>query len=151
MEDYKRVRAAKLGDIYELRAALREFLHHRQAKQSDNPITKAEDALRGQKLPGFFPTPAPVIEQMLECAQVAPGHRVLEPSLKITKYADGKPVYNESTTRFRQCVFDRKGRIYPGGGDDELPEYNTDRMLSGFADPGDCPLKKGMARFCGGY
>ena len=89
-------------------------------------------------------------QEILELGRTS-GHRVLEPSLKITKDADGKPVYNESTTRFRQCVFDRKGRIYPGGGDDNLPEYKTDRVLGGFAEPGDCPLKQGMARFCGGY
>ena len=89
-------------------------------------------------------------QEILELGRTS-GHRVLEPSLKITKDADGKPVYHESTTRFRQCVFDKKGRIYPGGGDDELPEYKTDRVLSGFAEPGDCPLKQGMARFCGGY
>ena len=76
------------------------------------------------------------------------GHRVLEPCLKITKDADGNAVYNESTTRFRQCIFNLKGRDYGGQG---LPEYNTGRVLSGFAEPGDCPLKQGMARFCGGY
>ena len=88
--------------------------------------------------------------EILELGRTS-GHRVLEPSLKITKDAQGNAVYHESTTRFRQCVFDKKGRVYPGGGDDELPEYNTDRVLSGFAEPGDCPLKQGMLRFCGGW
>jgi len=39
-----------------------------------------EDKLIGTKLAGFFPTPRPVIERMLEEAQIHPGDTVLEPS-----------------------------------------------------------------------
>lgn len=46
----------------------------------DDPVTKAEDELRGKELPGFFPTPRPVIEQMLDLAGIEQTHRILEPS-----------------------------------------------------------------------
>lgn len=40
----------------------------------------AERELIGKDLSGFFPTPRPVIDRMLELAQIQPEHRVLEPS-----------------------------------------------------------------------
>jgi phospholipid N-methyltransferase len=40
----------------------------------------AEAKLIGMKLPGFFPTPRPVISRMLELAEIKDGDRVLEPS-----------------------------------------------------------------------
>lgn len=67
-------------DIHELRAALREYLGHRGEARGDSPILIAERELIGKKLPGFFPTPRPVIEQMLELAGIESHHRVLEPS-----------------------------------------------------------------------
>ncbi|MAT72915.1 MAG: hypothetical protein CMJ58_25825 [Planctomycetaceae bacterium] len=60
--------------------ALREYLPHKASVRGDDPALIAERELIGKKLPGFFPTPSPVIEQMLELAQIEPGHTVLEPS-----------------------------------------------------------------------
>lgn len=77
LEDYKRLRAAGIHDVHELRSALREFLEHTAAPRGDDPVTKAEDELRGKQLPGFFPTPGPLIEQMLELANISDGDRCL--------------------------------------------------------------------------
>jgi phospholipid N-methyltransferase len=79
-EDYDRVKAANIDNVYELRAALRELLPHLARRSADSPITKAEDELRGKSLPGFFPTPPSVIERMLELAELDHGQSVLEPS-----------------------------------------------------------------------
>lgn len=80
IEEYKRLQRAGITDIHELRAALREYLGHRGEARGDSPVLVAERELIGKKLPGFFPTPRPVIEQMLELADIEPEHRVLEPS-----------------------------------------------------------------------
>jgi len=80
IEEYKRLQRAGITDIHELRAALREYLGHRGESRGDSPILVAERELIGKKLPGFFPTPRPVIEQMLELAAIESEHRILEPS-----------------------------------------------------------------------
>jgi hypothetical protein len=80
LEDWKRLRAANIHTIEELRAAIRELAGHQAERLADNPITKAEDSLRGKRLPGFFPTPRPVINRMLELVQLKGSERVLEPS-----------------------------------------------------------------------
>ena len=80
LEKYKRLQAAKIGDIHELRSALREYLPHKASVRGDDPVQIAERELIGKKLPGFFPTPQPVIEELLEYAGIADGHTVLEPS-----------------------------------------------------------------------
>lgn len=79
-EKYKRLRKANIYDIHELRAALREYLAHRAEARGDDPVRVAERELIGKDLPGFFPTPRPVIERMLELASIDRGQRVLEPS-----------------------------------------------------------------------
>lgn len=43
-------------------------------------IRKAERDLVGRKIPGFFWTQPPVVEQMIDLADIRPGNRVLEPS-----------------------------------------------------------------------
>ncbi len=43
-------------------------------------IRDLERDLFGMKIPGYFPTPPPVVEQLLERACIQPGDRVLEPS-----------------------------------------------------------------------
>lgn len=80
LEKYKRLQRANITDIHELRAALREYLRHRAEKRGDSPVQIAERDLIGKDLPGFFPTPRPIIERMLELAEVKARHRVLEPS-----------------------------------------------------------------------
>lgn len=77
---YERLQKARIGDVHELRAALREYLPHKASARGDDPVLVAERELIGKDLPGFFPTPEPVIQQMLELAQIEEGHTVLEPS-----------------------------------------------------------------------
>lgn len=80
LEGYKRLLAANIHTPHELRCALRELVPHLRKKQEDDPVLKAEQQLIGKKLPGFFPTPRPVISRMLELAEIREGDRVLEPS-----------------------------------------------------------------------
>ncbi|MAT67925.1 MAG: hypothetical protein CMJ58_00195 [Planctomycetaceae bacterium] len=77
---YQRLQRANIGDIHELRAALREYLPHKASVRGDDPVLVAQRELIGKQLPGFFPTPQVVIDQMLELAEIQPGHAVLEPS-----------------------------------------------------------------------
>ena len=80
VSDWKRARACNIFTIQELRCALRELLPLIGEAQSDSPVAIAERELIGKKLPGFFPTPRPVIAELLDLADIQPGHRVLEPS-----------------------------------------------------------------------
>ena len=80
MENYKRLQRANIADAHELRATLREYLTHRAAARGDDPVKVAERELIGKDLPGFFPTPRPVIDRMLELDRVESHHNVLEPS-----------------------------------------------------------------------
>jgi hypothetical protein len=80
LDSYKRLRSAHIDDGHELRTALRELVPHLAHAAGDHPVTRAEDELRGKELPGFFPTPRPVIEQMLDLAGIEQTHRILEPS-----------------------------------------------------------------------
>lgn len=80
LEDFKRIRKSNIFTIYELRAALREYLPHKATTRGDDPVQIAERELIGKKLPGFFPTPRAVIAEMLEYADIEDGNRILEPS-----------------------------------------------------------------------
>jgi hypothetical protein len=80
LDTYKRLQSANVHDAHELRSALRELAPHLAAEAADHPVMRAEDELRGKDLPGFWPTPRPLIEQMLAAAAIEPTHRVLEPS-----------------------------------------------------------------------
>ena len=80
LEDYNRLQAANIHNVFELRTAMRELLPHVAHPAGDDPIVKAEQELVGKKLPGFFPTPMPVILEMLELANIQGTDRVLEPS-----------------------------------------------------------------------
>lgn len=79
-QNYQRLVRANITCLPELRAALREYLAHRAEQRGDDPVQTAERELIGKDLPGFFPTPRPVIERMLELADIAARHHVLEPS-----------------------------------------------------------------------
>ncbi len=80
LQKYRRLQRAGITDIHELRSGLREYLHYRAEARGDDPVKIAERELIGKRLPGFFPTPKPVIERMLEIAKIESHHRVLEPS-----------------------------------------------------------------------
>lgn len=80
LDDLKRLRAANLWTLPELRAAARELLPHLKSPGTEDPIEVLERELIGKKLPGFFPTPPRIISRMLELAGILPGQSVLEPS-----------------------------------------------------------------------
>ena len=79
-ETYDRLKAMGLTNLPSLRAALREFLQYRGQAAKADPIKAMERELIGMKLPGFFPTPRPVIDEMIGMAGIEPGMKVLEPS-----------------------------------------------------------------------
>jgi phospholipid N-methyltransferase len=64
----------------QLRSAIRELDSLRVEKQKEDPLKKLERDLIGKKIEGYFPTPKELVEQMLDYADIQPGHRVLEPS-----------------------------------------------------------------------
>jgi predicted RNA methylase len=77
-------RLAHLGivDTPSLRAALREYMSFRGQERiaSDDPITVKKRALAFASIPGYFPTPRPLVDRMLGEAKLEAGMRVLEPS-----------------------------------------------------------------------
>jgi predicted RNA methylase len=80
LEKHNRLQRANITDVHELRSALHEFMCHRAEARGDDPVKVAERELIGKDLPGFFPTPRPIIEMLLERASIGEQHRVLEPS-----------------------------------------------------------------------
>lgn len=80
LEHHDRLKRADIHSLPELRAALREYLPLKQQADKEDPVKKAERELKGKDIPGFFPTPRPAIEDMLDRADIQPGHTVLEPS-----------------------------------------------------------------------
>lgn len=81
LRDYDRIHTKlDLKTPYELRAALREFNRLRTEKESEDPIKAKERALIGRKIEGYFPTPKPLVDKMIELADLKPGQKVLEPS-----------------------------------------------------------------------
>lgn len=72
----------------QLRAAIRELDSLRVAKRQEDPVKKLERDLVGKKIEGFFPTPTPLVDQMIDYADIKPGHEVLEPSAGKGNIAD---------------------------------------------------------------
>lgn len=80
VESVNRLRAMDIVDAHELRAALREYHRYVEAPEHEPEIERLEREVRFQKIPGFFPTPRPLIDRMLDLADLRPGMSVLEPS-----------------------------------------------------------------------
>lgn len=79
-KSYQRLQAMDIKSPAELRAALREYISVRSKKENEDPIKAMERKLIGRDIAGFFPTPRPLIERMLDEADIQDGHKVLEPS-----------------------------------------------------------------------
>ncbi len=60
-------------------------------KPALDPIQSAIEALQFSNIPGYFPTPAAVIDRMLEHADIELGQRILEPSAGSGNIADHFP------------------------------------------------------------
>jgi predicted RNA methylase len=79
-----RLRAAGIrgsGDWQEAKDWLTKNLNGPSAEHlAARKLKDLENGLLGTKIPGFFPTPKPVIAEMLSRADIQPGMKVLEPS-----------------------------------------------------------------------
>jgi hypothetical protein len=72
------------------RSGARDAYAQRMARAQRDQAKRWRDP--GHKgIPGFFPTPAPVVERMIELAQIEPGMSVLEPSAGTGDIADRLP------------------------------------------------------------
>lgn len=80
VEDYQRLQAADIRGPHELRAALREYLKYRSPPKRESRVAQMERDLIGRKIPGFFPTPRPIVDDMIDRAGIDAGMSVLEPS-----------------------------------------------------------------------
>ena len=84
-DTFNRLYAIGIQDDHELRAALREFVPHQQAKhgkvKAKNPVAEMEKKIhREHKAEGFYPTPPKAVDRLLELADISSGHTVFEPS-----------------------------------------------------------------------
>lgn len=79
-EAMRRLQAAGIHNEHELRQALREYIPLKSGQKQEDPVKKAERALVGRKIPGFFPTPPSIVDKMLAKADIQAGHEVFEPS-----------------------------------------------------------------------
>jgi hypothetical protein len=61
------------------KADLEQLAGERQADPKAE-LRRMEHALLGRDIPGFFPTPRPVVDRLLQAADIQPGMSVLEPS-----------------------------------------------------------------------
>ncbi len=79
-----------IKSLPQLRAALREYveLARGAGKPKADPIKAAERALVGLKIPGYFPTPKPLADRVMQLADIKPGEKVLEPSAGKGSLAD---------------------------------------------------------------
>jgi hypothetical protein len=80
---YARKEADDYADKTPAGRALQAMIDARPQAQQESRQTQIEQAEAAVKLitiPGYFPTPAPLIEMMLEVAEIEPGCTVLEPS-----------------------------------------------------------------------
>ena len=80
LRSFNRLQSAGIETPEQLRAALREFLVYKSMTQGEDPIKAAERSLIGAKIPGYFPTPQVLAEEVIDKANIQPGMRILEPS-----------------------------------------------------------------------
>ena len=80
LRTYDRLQRMGLTSESLLRAALREYLTIRAESRRADPVMEKERDLIGRKIVGFFPTPAALVEEMIELAEITEGMSVLEPS-----------------------------------------------------------------------
>jgi phospholipid N-methyltransferase len=80
LDDYLRLKAAGIETDHQLRAALREYMTYKSAKPEGDKIRALQRQTIGMKLPGYFPTPTALAQNVVEMADIQPGMSVLEPS-----------------------------------------------------------------------
>lgn len=57
-------------------------------RSAELELAQKLEAVRFAKIPGYFPTPTPIVARMIEAAGIEPGQRVLEPSAGSGAIAD---------------------------------------------------------------
>lgn len=84
-----RLRTLGFTNLSELKEGLRELVNVRAGTKEEDPIKAMERELIGTKIPGFFPTREPVVNRMIEEADIEEGMDVLEPSAGMGNIAEG--------------------------------------------------------------
>jgi len=81
LQELGRIQSLGLSDLPQLREAARQYLTccRGQARQA-SPIAVAVRELMGRTWPGYFPTPPPAADRLIELAELPDGVHVLEPS-----------------------------------------------------------------------
>lgn len=80
---YSRRESDDYADTTPAGRALQAMIDARPQAQQESRQTKIEQAeaqIRLANIPGYFPTPAPLVKMMLEVAEIGPEMRILEPS-----------------------------------------------------------------------
>ena len=132
-----RDRLAKYGikTDTQLQAALAEYLMYRKGAKGMDPIKKAELALVGTRIPGYFPTPDLIADDMIEAAGIEPGMSVLEPSAGKGTLADrakaaGGEVDAIEVNHSLQSILEAKGHTLAGSDFTEYkPGKEYDRIV----------------------
>jgi SAM-dependent methyltransferase len=110
------------------------------AQQATEKLRRMEDELRFCDFPGFFPTPRPIIDTMIERARIEPAHSILEPSAGKGDIADavrevtGNPVaVCEVVPRLRDILEAKGHAVQPPAVDDSCDflayRFSADRIL----------------------
>ena len=92
--EFKRLKKIGINNTQQLRQVLKDYSQLRGTKQEPDAIKKIRDmetALLGTKIPGYFPTPKPIVNDMIAKADIKPGMKVLEPSAGKGNIADEVP------------------------------------------------------------
>lgn len=79
---WERDKLARIGITTDeqLRATLCELIDIRTQAEGEDKLAKAKRELIGVRIEGFFPTPEPIVKEMLARACIRPGMKILEPS-----------------------------------------------------------------------
>jgi|GEM_PF-1063909 len=88
LQAYGRWQKMGITDLPSLRAALREYLNYRGKKPAADRIKQLEREVSLKPIPGFFPTPKNIVQDMIELADLQEGLKVLEPSAGKGNIAD---------------------------------------------------------------
>jgi predicted RNA methylase len=92
VRNLKRFHSMGITTDEQLQTALKDYIKFKEVKAEDpkaKEIREKEQNLRWQKIPGFFPTPKPIVEKMMDEADIQEGDAVLEPSAGIGDIANG--------------------------------------------------------------
>ncbi len=94
LEQYDRIQRMGLTNLPTLKTALREYHQYAQVstlspeEERVKLIKKLERQFVGKKIPGFFPTPRPLVIRMLSLADIDTDDTLLEPSAGLGHIAD---------------------------------------------------------------